>query len=195
MKFIDIRILVKVVLVSVLIGSFPFDTLAQNSTLGSFSLESSMEFVDLKKIGVRENFNPQNSYDDKEFKPHTSETNSSSVRYEFVIFKSETESSSEVKSIKGGLVFLDKQRFKSLGLSMLKGDPNSAFINDFDILISDRIAKLYFGDKDPIDNILILDGKYIVLIKGVFKSKNNSLPMEFDFIAGPITIEKINQRK
>uniref|UniRef100_UPI003593813D ABC transporter permease n=1 Tax=Aquiflexum sp. TaxID=1872584 RepID=UPI003593813D len=156
--------------------------------------EQPVEFVDLKKFGVKESFNIPNSYDNKEFKPHSAESNSSSVKYEFVVFISETESSSDIKAIEGGLIFLDKNRFKSMGLSLLKGDPYAVFNNDFNILISDRIARAYFGEEDPVDKILILDGKYSVLVKGVYKSKNDSLPLGFDFIAGPVTNEKINQR-
>jgi len=184
----------KVILMILFIGSFSVACLAQKANVMMILPEPAGEFVDLKKFGVKDHLDKPNSYDNKEFKPHSTETNASSVKYEFVIFKSESESNLERKTIEGGLIFLDKQRFKSMGLVVLKGDPFSVFNSDFNILISDRIASAYFGNEDPLDKILILDGKYSVMVKGVFKSKENSLPMEFDFIAGPVTNEKINQR-
>ncbi|WP_194775699.1 ABC transporter permease [Pararhodonellum marinum] len=193
MKAIDKIIWVKAVLMFVCIGSFSDVLLAQNSNLTMITSEQSVEFVDLKKFGVKENYDKIDSYENKEHKPHSTETNASSVKYEFVFFNLETGSISDLRTIEGGLIFLDKEQFKNMGLTLLKGDPNVVFTSDFNIFISDRIARKYYGDEYPIDKRLILDGKYLVLIKGVFKTKKNSLPVEFDFIAGPITHQKINK--
>lgn len=183
----------KVILLVLIIANISGMAMAQKTNLMMFLPENSGEFVDLKKFGVKETYDKPHTYDNKEFKTHSPESNASSVTYEFVIFTSESECANNRNIMEGGLVFMDRQRFKGMGLSVLKGDPYAVFNSDFNILISDRIASAYFGNDDPINKILILDGKYSVMIKGVYKSKENSLPMEFDFIGGPVTNEKINR--
>lgn len=191
--YLGIVVKIQVIFMITIGGNFPLETLAQNANISMFSTDLPGEFLDLKKFGIKDHFEKPNSYDSKEFQPHSTKDNSATVQYEFVIFKSESESSTKIETIKGGLIFLDRQQFKSIGLTLLKGDPFAVFNNEFNILISDRIAQAYFGNEDPIDKILILENKYAVLIKGVYGSKQHSLPFEFDFIGGPITNEKINK--
>lgn len=182
----------KVVMMIIFLGISSFESLAQKANVMMFLPENTSEFVDIKKFGVKEQFDHPNTYSNKESNPNSIEAEVSSVKYEFVIFKSESETVNDPKVIEGGLIFLDKQKFRNMNLSLLKGDPYAVFSSEFNILISDRIARAYFGEEDPLNKILILDGKYAVMIKGVYRTKENSLPMEFDFIAGPLTNDKIN---
>lgn len=71
------------------------------------------------------------------------------------------------KFIKGGF-FIQPQAPEVFSLEMLKGtreglkDPSS-------ILLSQSLAKAYFGDEDPMGKIMTIDKKFVAKVNGVYK--------------------------
>ncbi|HTQ63808.1 MAG TPA: ABC transporter permease [Puia sp.] len=68
-------------------------------------------------------------------------------------------------------------------LSMMTGTQHSIKGPD-DILISASLAKTFFGDKDPVNQILQFDNKYNLKVVGVYQNPpNNSYAADIDYIA------------
>jgi len=86
-------------------------------------------------------------------------------------------------------VFLaDSNFFHFFNLPLLKGNPEKALTGN-SLVISDEMAKKYFGDQDPINKILQLDNQYLFTVSGVFSKKQLHSHLDFDFL-GSIQVLK-----
>jgi putative ABC transport system permease protein len=56
----------------------------------------------------------------------------------------------------------------------VKGDPKTAFEVPNSIILTERIANIFFGDEDPINQILKTTGGYELVVKGVIEELPNS---------------------
>lgn len=54
------------------------------------------------------------------------------------------------------LIFAENSVFDIFTFPMIKGDPNSALTRPFSIVITENMAKKYFGDEDPIGKVLTI---------------------------------------
>ena len=81
------------------------------------------------------------------------------------------------------LLAVDTSFFKVFNFPLVKGDPNTALKNIKGVLISESIAKKYFGDEDPIGKQLSVDSDiYMVEVVGVFKDVPLHSHFHFDFL-------------
>ncbi len=153
---------------------------------------SEVVFGDLKTLHHINTPIDKNHYEESFKLSQNDNTKALNLHCSFVVFQSESESSSDIYRVNSNLIFMNRAEFKSLSLSLARGDNFSVFQNEFDILISERLAHKIFGSEDPINKILIMDDQYAVLIKGVFKDSDLPLIQGMDFIAGIPTYKKIN---
>lgn len=181
------------IIVIILFSGFIGSLFGQIETNSFYSEESVNEFGDFKKLQTKDYNELSRSFPIREA-IGSSDNNKKSDKFEFALFKSADEPINK-KNLMAGLIFLDRQRFRELGLTTVAGEPQLVFSRDFNILISDRMAKILFEDENPIDKVLIWNSKYSVMIKGVFKFKKGEFPFEFDFIGGPPTMDKIQVNK
>jgi len=65
--------------------------------------------------------------------------------------------------------FADENLFKVFTVPLTSGDPNSALSAPWQAAISESTAKRYFGDQNPLDQVLGLDSQFKFKITGVFK--------------------------
>ncbi|HWI90139.1 MAG TPA: FtsX-like permease family protein [Flavisolibacter sp.] len=65
--------------------------------------------------------------------------------------------------------FADENLADIFKVDMIKGNPKKALESPFSIMISDEIAKKYFGNEDPIDKIVKLDNNLPCKVSGVYK--------------------------
>ncbi|WP_435357064.1 ABC transporter permease [Emticicia sp. SJ17W-69] len=73
----------------------------------------------------------------------------------------------EKKFTKNGS-FFEPQVTEMLSLKMLKGT-RAGLKEPYSILLSESVAKAYFGDADPMDKIIKIDNKYDVKVTGVYE--------------------------
>ena len=86
------------------------------------------------------------------------------------------------KFVKAG-TFMESDGPALFDLSMTRGTQHSIKGPD-DILISASLAKTFFGDKDPVNQILQFDNKYNLKVVGVYENpSNNSYTADIDYIA------------
>jgi len=84
----------------------------------------------------------------------------------------------------------DPSILKIFSISLLSGDPETALKNPNSLIISEKKAKKYFGNKNPLGQVLLLDaGKVPYTITGVMKDIPENSQRRFDFLS-PISFPK-----
>ncbi|MEJ0029586.1 MAG: ABC transporter permease [Bacteroidota bacterium] len=68
--------------------------------------------------------------------------------------------------------------FKETGFKWISGNPKKAFAEPFNIVITQAMAKKYFGDNDPLGKPLKLEGQLDMKVTGVITDlpPNSDLP-------------------
>src|SRR5882757_4508711 len=68
-------------------------------------------------------------------------------------------------------VFADENFFALFNTPIVKGDAKNGLLNPFSIMLSEDMAKKYFGDENPINKSILLDNpKHDFKVTGVFKA-------------------------
>src|SRR4030095_8040270 len=81
------------------------------------------------------------------------------------------------------LLSVDTTFFKVFTFPLVKGNPETALKSTNGILISESLAKKYFGDEDPVGKHLSVDGdQYMVEVTGVFKDVPVHSHFHFDIL-------------
>lgn len=68
-----------------------------------------------------------------------------------------------------GVAFTEHEYFDILNFPLIKGNPKSVLLKPNEALITETIAKKYFGDNDAMGKILRLDNKVSFTITGILK--------------------------
>ncbi len=79
------------------------------------------------------------------------------------------------------IYYADPEIFKILSFEMIKGNPASALSDPFSVVISNSMAKKYFGNINPLGKTLKTKRAYYLTVKGVYKDfpKNSHLCPDF----------------
>ena len=75
------------------------------------------------------------------------------------------------------LRFVDNEFFKVFSFKMISGDPETALKEPNTVVLSESIARKYFGDVDPIGKILVTDDSLNLSVTGILEDypKNSSV--------------------
>ena len=84
-------------------------------------------------------------------------------------FLADSNSSQYEKFYEENVLIADSSFFKVFDIDLIKGDKTKVLTEPNSIVISESLAKKYFGDNDPIGRILIMNGEENLLIKGLMK--------------------------
>jgi len=76
----------------------------------------------------------------------------------------------------------DSNFFTFFNYSLISGDKGTVLIEPNTIVISERIAKKYFGDKDPLGEIVVFNNEYQFKITGIAENAPPNSHLNFDFI-------------
>jgi len=92
--------------------------------------------------------------------------------------------------------FADPSVFDVFTFPLIKGRPESAFNEPFSVVITPEIAKKYFGDEDPVDNVLnyrvgFSEKRLDLKVTGILKKIPENSHIEFDFLASYETLKSI----
>lgn len=81
------------------------------------------------------------------------------------------------------ILSVDTTFFKVFSFPLVKGDPKTALKKIRGLLLSESMAKKYFGDEEPLGKYLSVDGdRYQVEVVGVFKDVPKNSHFHFDFL-------------
>ena len=84
--------------------------------------------------------------------------------------------------------FVDSSFFKVFDFELLQGNPENVLDGSFNIVISERIAKKYFGKTNPVNQTLIVHNQWQYTVTGILKDLPSNLHLDIDFMATPDSI-------
>jgi putative ABC transport system permease protein len=68
------------------------------------------------------------------------------------------------------LFYADEHLFDVFNVDMVKGNPQKALLDPYSVMLTEEIAKKYFGDEDPINKMIKISNQYNMKVTGVYKS-------------------------
>jgi len=86
------------------------------------------------------------------------------------------------KKIKQQAGYTDQSIFNVFTLPFLFGSPEGALIDPSSIVISNEMSQIYFGDSDPVGEIITLDNHIELEITGVLEDLPANSHLQFDFL-------------
>jgi putative ABC transport system permease protein len=78
--------------------------------------------------------------------------------------------------------FADEGFFDVFNFPLVSGSATGVLDEPFQILLTETMAKKYFGEQDPIGKSLISTGDFVFVVKGVLKDLPANTHMSFDFL-------------
>ncbi len=90
--------------------------------------------------------------------------------------------------------WVDSSFFDVFTVEFLKGDPKTALTQPESVVITERMAKKYFGNEDPIGKLINSDNRRDYKITGVVKEFPENSHLHFDFLASIYSYPFIEQQ-
>ncbi|MGD8535796.1 MAG: ABC transporter permease [Candidatus Aminicenantes bacterium] len=78
--------------------------------------------------------------------------------------------------------FADPSMLEMFSFPLLKGDADTALSETNAVLISEDMAKKYFGDEDPVGRVITMDNSVDFQVSGVFENIPPNSHLQFDFL-------------
>lgn len=78
-------------------------------------------------------------------------------------------------------IFADPSFFEMFSFPIIRGNQNDLLSDPFHIILTEDIAKKYFGKKDPLNKTLIVNG-YPVIVTGILKTIPQNSHLQFSFV-------------
>jgi len=91
--------------------------------------------------------------------------------------------------IEPDMIYADKNLFNFFGLPLSRGNPDNVLRFPNNIVISEKEAKKYFGDSDPVGKNLVLNDSLPLIVSGVFKDLPGNTHLDFDMVMSMERIE------
>jgi len=89
-------------------------------------------------------------------------------------------------------LFADSSFFDVFGFELIKGDPKSVLTDPFSIVLTEKMAKKYFGNEDPIGKSLRYELSYDLIVTGVVRENSEAgSHFTFDFLASKSSLSQI----
>ncbi|MBN2012948.1 ABC transporter permease [candidate division KSB1 bacterium] len=89
--------------------------------------------------------------------------------------------------------FADASVFDVFTFPMVQGAPKTALASPFSIVLTESLKRKYFGDSNPIGQILKINGQYNYTVTGVMRDLPSNSHIQFDMLASFQTLSSLNQ--
>jgi putative ABC transport system permease protein len=89
-----------------------------------------------------------------------------------------------------GFYFADPEIFDVFTLPFIKGDPKTALLDPNSVVITEEMAAKYFGNLDPINQVINIDGGADLKVTGVMKSIPHNSHFHVDFLGAMKLLEQ-----
>jgi putative ABC transport system permease protein len=103
----------------------------------------------------------------------------------------------DTKLLKTSGVFADASLLNILSFNFLKGDPQQAFADPNSIIITEKLAKQLFGDKEAFGEILTIsqeDYKFEFIVTGVLKDLPPNTDFKFEYLISFAFLESLGEK-
>lgn len=72
--------------------------------------------------------------------------------------------------------------FSMLSFPLLEGNPQTVLSSPTSIVLSEKLAKKYFGEADPVGKTVRLDNRLDFMVSGIFKDVPRHSSLQFDYV-------------
>ncbi len=76
----------------------------------------------------------------------------------------------------------DPAILSAFSFPLIMGDPETALSDPLSVVISEKMAKICFGDQNPIGKTLLFDTEYILTVTGVHKDVPDNSHLQFEYL-------------
>ena len=80
-------------------------------------------------------------------------------------------------------IYADPNLFEVFSFHLLKGNSQSALARPFSVVITEEMARKYFGDRNPLGEVLRIDNRHDYTVTGVLADISDNSHFTFDFLA------------
>jgi ABC-type antimicrobial peptide transport system permease subunit len=87
------------------------------------------------------------------------------------------------KAISGKLALVDNDFFEMVNIEFVKGDKSTALNGPYNVVLTEEMAKKYFGDEDPLGKTITVDPDFKLTVTGVIKNLQRNSHFYTDCIA------------
>jgi putative ABC transport system permease protein len=97
--------------------------------------------------------------------------------------------------------FADENLFDVFTLDMVRGNPKTALQEPFSVVLSEEVAKRYFGDEDPMNKVLKANNQFDIKVTGIYKGfpanshMHPGMLVSFNTLKDPAVYGEENLRK
>lgn len=89
----------------------------------------------------------------------------------------------------GTMVYVDSNFFQVFTLPMLQGDPITALKQPNSIVLTERMASVYFGDEEALNKDIEIEGRGLFKVKGIIEEVPTNSHFHFDLFASMSGLE------
>ena len=94
-----------------------------------------------------------------------------------------------------GFLYADPDFLKIFTFPVITGNPDEVLKNPFTLFITKEMATKYFGNEDPLGQVLKADNKYLFTVMGILENIPQNSHFDFDFLTGFETLYQIRGGK
>ncbi|WP_316821122.1 ABC transporter permease [Pedobacter gandavensis] len=98
----------------------------------------------------------------------------------------------EDKSFKKRGIFTDPSFLKIFDYKFIKGNKDQALKSPNGIILSEKLAKILFGNEEPLNKTVKLAGKDLLTVEGVIEDVPETSSIQFDYLLSWEFYEKLN---
>jgi putative ABC transport system permease protein len=80
------------------------------------------------------------------------------------------------------LLWVDSTFLKVIQVKMLQGSVTEALAIPYSVVLSDELAKVYFGDEDPMDQVIYINEHLPFIVRGIFKALPSNSHFNFKLL-------------
>ncbi len=93
------------------------------------------------------------------------------------------------KNTEEGVYFADSEVFELFNFKFLKGNPATAFSDPRSIILTEKVAKKYFGDEDPMGQVIRYKNEDDLVVTGLIEDVPRNSHITFDILV-PIELQR-----
>ena len=80
------------------------------------------------------------------------------------------------------LLWVDSTFLKVIQVKMLQGDISEALTSPYSLVLSDELAKVYFGDEDPMGQVVYINEHLPFIVRGIYKALPSNTHFNFKLL-------------
>jgi putative ABC transport system permease protein len=90
------------------------------------------------------------------------------------------------------IYYADPSVFEVFTFTLIQGDPGTALLNPYSVVITRKIAEKYFGDREPVGNVLVFNNSLNFVVTGVIENLPTTSHLEINMLCSIETLYSQN---